>query len=175
MCGERSVSSFVVMGFGPLPRVSMNLLLYLLIIRSATYCSSTKSCSPPGAEARQTSQRILGGARNLGRDAIMDTRFRSSLDKHPICFFAVCVLVQLDLMENPLFKSDYDVVYTYLPKPPHNFQPPEAEDDSISNESSDNEGSEEDTLDLGTLFRQMQVRSNNSSDSDDEEANSTTS
>lgn len=35
--------------------------------------------------------------------AIMDERFRSDLDKHSICFFAVLVLVQLDINQEKSF------------------------------------------------------------------------
>lgn len=93
--------------------------------------------------------------------AVLVTCFCSNLDKHPLCFFAVCVLVQLDIMENPLFKSEYDVIYPYLPKPPADFAPPQHLDSShetIHNDSSDDNGdSSNDELDLGALFSELNI------------------
>lgn len=96
---------------------------------------------------------------------IMDTRFRSSLGKHSVCFFAVCVLVQLGLKdEKSLFKSDYDVVYPYLTPVPVGFEPPVDEDESSESSKSDTSNNSED--DFSSMFRRMRVE--NSSESEAE-------
>jgi hypothetical protein len=55
---------------------------------------------------------------------IMDDRFRSGMDMHQDCFFAVLVLVQMDIRQNPLFTSDYDLVYPFLQPVPDDFVQP---------------------------------------------------
>ena len=62
-----------------------------------------------------------------------------------MCFFAVCVLVQLDLQHSPLFPLDYDIVYPYFPKPPQADETSEDgseyDADSDADTASNNEGS----------------------------------
>ena len=98
---------------------------------------------------------------------VLDSRFRSDNSKHGICFFAVCVLVQLGMKKKPNWQSNYDVIYAYLPKPP-----PQDDDDATHDDegSCSNSSNTDKSIGLDAAFHAMQLRALNSSDTDDNES-----
>jgi DDE superfamily endonuclease len=98
---------------------------------------------------------------------VLDSRFRSDKSKHGICFFAVCVLVQLGMKERPNWQSNYDVVYPYLPKPQPHYHDDDDDTDDDEDSKRPNTGN---SIELDVAFQNMQLRALNGSDSDDEES-----
>lgn len=116
--------------------------------------------------------------------SILEQQFRSDNSKHKYFFCAVLVLVQLNLMENPLFESNYHLVNPYLPQVPEDFEPPkpskhsvqeedgvsEAEKSSASYASSEGQDPAES---IQQLFRHLNT--NNSSSEEQEEGSNSSS
>ena len=93
--------------------------------------------------------------------------FRNGYEKHGECFFAVAVLVQLGLRENPHWQTDYNVVYQHYSKPPRNFtvtfeSSSEEEDDNSDSSASEDDHNNHDVEDDGDnsvqlLFQQAWI------------------
>jgi hypothetical protein len=106
---------------------------------------------------------------------VVSDQFRNDVEKHGMCFFAVGVIVQLSLEENPSWSpKPYNIVYGYDHRKPDVSSSSSEEEDSDGNDDDDDDD-EKSNNEAGSYFDfDNQEESDDSSeetDNDDDESN----